>query len=193
MATNSEPKSPLWVHLSHRPPSLTLSALISNTAWQCNPQKGGGGRKSSITELYVGQIISGPVSSYLPSSLIQTPPPPPLAPAQNTKLGWKFLTPFPTLALHHPLYQEQGGWKRRWKNIMILSCRRCMETDSPAADTHSAFYKQASDQNNNHSGQSATISVSFSFFFSTKEALEIALTPIYREDWQWDFQMYQYC
>ena len=40
---------------------------------------------------------------------------------------------------------------------MILSCRRCMETDSPAADTHSAFYTQASDQNNNHSGQSATI------------------------------------
>ena len=109
VATNSEPKSPLWRHLSYPPPSLTLSALISNTAWQCNPQKGGGGRKSSITELYVGWIIS-PVSSYLPSSLI-TPP----APAQNTKLGWSFL-PFP---LHWPYIihfiksrvGERGGGK----------------------------------------------------------------------------------
>ena len=153
MATNSEAKSPLWRHLSYPPPSLTLSALISNTAWQCNPQKGGGGRKSSITELYVGWIIS-PVSSYLPSSLI-TPP----APAQNTKLGWRFLTLSPTLPLHHPLYQEQAGWKRRWKNIMILSCPRCMETDSPAADTHSTFYSQPSTQHN-HLNKTKTILVS---------------------------------
>ena len=54
--------------------------------------------------------IIRPVSSYLPSSLIASPPPHTHTRSEH-KAGLEVSYPFLTLALHHPLYQEQGGVK----------------------------------------------------------------------------------